>query len=367
MLLYWSISLLSFSLQLAAAVTPTTCESTPLNRLSTYQFCALDELLSTSPDSEILHEGIAVIAEEQPEAKDEDQKTTIDTIPIPLDPVVDSNDPLILSPTPTTISIDPILYNDLPSPVESVAHVETHDESEPEPETPELLSFNEWKVKFVTEPDSSHSSSNGKTGGTERKKERGVHNGSREEQDGITGATEGVEGGSAHVERGNEGAVDRGGGESEEERENGQEEREGAKTNEISPIQPLPDVGSGGALDPLLKLKDRSNFALFDCSAQVHRSSPQSKGASSILVEKKDRYMLTPCQAEKFVEVELCDEIRIDTIVLANFEFFSSMFKHFSIKVSMHYPGRVDEWHDLGTFRARNIRGVQVRPVSFSI
>lgn len=130
-----------------------------------------------------------------------------------------------------------------------------------------------------------------------------------------------------------------------------------------TPIQPLPNVGTGDASDPLLLLKDRSNYALFECAAMVHRSSRQSKGASSILVEKKDRYMLTPCAAEpKFVELELCDEIRIDTIVLANFEFFSSMFKHFSIKVSVNYPGRADEWHDLGAFRARNIRGVQVRP-----
>lgn len=129
-----------------------------------------------------------------------------------------------------------------------------------------------------------------------------------------------------------------------------------------SPIQPLPNVGTGDASDPLLLLQDRSNYALFECAAMVHRSSRQSKGASSILVEKKDRYMLTPCAADpKFVELELCDEIRIDTIVLGNFEFFSSMFKHFLIKVSVNYPGRADEWHDLGAFRARNIRGVQVR------
>ncbi|BGP34841.1 hypothetical protein JCM10296v2_006665 [Rhodotorula toruloides] len=128
-----------------------------------------------------------------------------------------------------------------------------------------------------------------------------------------------------------------------------------------NPIQPLPDVGTGEPNDPLLLLKDRSNYAAFECAAMVHRSSRQSKGASAILVEKKDRYMLTPCSANpKFVDVELCDEIQIDTLVLANFEFFSSTFKHFKASCSVDYPGKPADWHDLGTFRARNVRGIQV-------
>lgn len=131
------------------------------------------------------------------------------------------------------------------------------------------------------------------------------------------------------------------------------------------PLQPLPNVGSGGDDDPLVLLKDRSNYAAFECAAMVHRSSRQSKGASSILVEKKDRYMLTPCSANpKFVDVELCDEIQIDTIVLANFEFFSSTFKHFKASCSVDYPGKPADWHDLGTYRANNARGVQVSRVS---
>ncbi|SCV74454.1 BQ2448_8093 [Microbotryum intermedium] len=129
----------------------------------------------------------------------------------------------------------------------------------------------------------------------------------------------------------------------------------------VSLIQPLPNVGTGEPSDPLLLLKDRSNYAAFECAAMVHRSSRQSKGASSILVEKKDRYMLTPCSADpKFVEVELCDEIQIDAIVLANFELFSSMFKYFEMTCSVDYPGRPETWHNLGTFRARNARGIQV-------
>lgn len=137
---------------------------------------------------------------------------------------------------------------------------------------------------------------------------------------------------------------------------------ESATSDLASPLLPVPNVGTGDESDPLVHLKDRSNYAAFECAAMVHRSSRQSKGASSILVEKKDRYMLTPCAAQpKFVDVELCDEIQIDTIVLANFEFFSSTFKHFKASCSVDYPGKPADWHDLGTYRANNARGVQVR------
>lgn len=47
-----------------------------------------------------------------------------------------------------------------------------------------------------------------------------------------------------------------------------------------------------------------------------------------------------------------------DTIQLANFEFFSGVFKDISISASQTYDA--DHWHFLGTFRAKNIRTVQV-------
>lgn len=130
---------------------------------------------------------------------------------------------------------------------------------------------------------------------------------------------------------------------------------------------------SGGALpalgDPikqLSNLKHRWNFASFDCAAVVHRSNPSAKFASAILSEKKDRYMLSPCPSQdegdegQFVIVELCDEISIDTIVLGNYEFFSRMFKRFRVRVARNLQGKEDEWYDVGTFRARNVRGLQV-------
>ena len=79
--------------------------------------------------------------------------------------------------------------------------------------------------------------------------------------------------------------------------------------------------------------------------------------------------MLSPCvtktddgkEESHFVIVELCEDIRIDTVQLANFEFFSGAFKDFTVSVAKTYTPDVPEWTTMGTYRARNIRGVQVR------
>ncbi|KAJ9643005.1 hypothetical protein H2199_004527 [Coniosporium tulheliwenetii] len=106
--------------------------------------------------------------------------------------------------------------------------------------------------------------------------------------------------------------------------------------------------------------KERFNYASFDCAATVLKTNPQCKSSSSVLVENKDSYMLNECAApNKFIIVELCDDILVDTVVLANFEFFSSMFRTFRISVSDRYPVKTDRWKELGVFEARNSRDIQ--------
>jgi hypothetical protein len=106
--------------------------------------------------------------------------------------------------------------------------------------------------------------------------------------------------------------------------------------------------------------KERFNYASFDCAATVLKTNKQAKSATSILVENKDSYMLNECSANnKFLIVELCDDILVDTVVLANYEFFSSMFRHFTISVSDRYPVKMERWRTLGTFEARNSRDIQ--------
>ncbi|KAI9784982.1 MAG: hypothetical protein M1839_001178 [Geoglossum umbratile] len=114
---------------------------------------------------------------------------------------------------------------------------------------------------------------------------------------------------------------------------------------------------------------ERFNYASFDCAATVLKTNPECKASSSILVENKDSYMLNECAAKtKFFIVELCNDILVDTVVLANFEFFSSMFRSFRVSVSDRYPTTTpDRWKELGVFEARNSRGVQAFLVQNSL
>lgn len=131
------------------------------------------------------------------------------------------------------------------------------------------------------------------------------------------------------------------------------------------------DFGPGDPTLPhfRISLTDRFNYASMECSARIHKAHKSAKSASSILSSKKDRYMLSPCttktadgkEEKHFVIVELCEDIRIDTVQLANFEFFSGAFKDFTVSVAKTYTPDVPEWTTVGTYRARNIRGVQVR------
>lgn len=111
-------------------------------------------------------------------------------------------------------------------------------------------------------------------------------------------------------------------------------------------------------------LVDRFNYASLDCSARVHKAHKGAKHPSNILSSKKDRYMLSPCKTEggkQFVVVELCEDIRIDTVQLANFEFFSGVFKDFTVSVAKTSSTDEEDWTVAGTYRAKNVRGVQVR------
>lgn len=101
----------------------------------------------------------------------------------------------------------------------------------------------------------------------------------------------------------------------------------------------------------------RYNYASPDCSARIHSSSRQTQHASSLLHKSKDRYMLTPCKAdEHWVIIELCDEIRIESFDLANWEFFSGVVRDIRVSVG----GEDGEaWKEVGAFVANNVRGVQ--------
>ncbi|KAL7417379.1 SUN domain-containing protein, partial [Mrakia frigida] len=89
------------------------------------------------------------------------------------------------------------------------------------------------------------------------------------------------------------------------------------------------------------------------------------RSPSSLLHKSRDRYMLTPCSSTShFVVIELCDEIRIDTLEVGNFEFFSSRIKEVRVRAGESEgegdgDGEEGEWKDVGTFKLGNVRGLQ--------
>jgi hypothetical protein len=66
--------------------------------------------------------------------------------------------------------------------------------------------------------------------------------------------------------------------------------------------------------------------------------------------------MLTPCKAgEHWVTIELCDEVRVEAVEIAVWEFFSGIVRE--VRVS---AGEEGEQVEVGTFVGKNVRGVQV-------
>ena len=125
-------------------------------------------------------------------------------------------------------------------------------------------------------------------------------------------------------------------------------------------------TGTSRERDAGTTCKERFNYASFDCAATVLKTNPQCQGSSSVLVENKDSYMLNECRApDKLLILELCDDILVDTVVLANYEFFSSIFHTFRVSVSDRYPAKQPgQWKELGVYEARNTREVQAFPVT---
>lgn len=129
------------------------------------------------------------------------------------------------------------------------------------------------------------------------------------------------------------------------------------------PAPPLDDDGVARYRRPKdagKTCKERFSYSSFDGGATILKTSPGAQNPKSILVENKDAYMLFTCSQEnKFVIVELSEDVLVDTVVLANFEFFSSTIRQFRVSVSDKYPVKLEKWKDIGTYQARNSRDIQ--------
>ncbi|TYI16700.1 hypothetical protein ES332_A08G272200v1 [Gossypium tomentosum] len=97
------------------------------------------------------------------------------------------------------------------------------------------------------------------------------------------------------------------------------------------------------------------NYASASKGAKVLAYNKEAKGASNILGRDEDKYLRNPCSAEeKFVVIELSEETLVDTIVIANFEHYSSNLKAFELLGNLVFP--TDAWINLGNFTATNVK-----------
>lgn len=106
--------------------------------------------------------------------------------------------------------------------------------------------------------------------------------------------------------------------------------------------------------------KDKFNYASVDCAATVVLTNKDARGALAILNEHKDSYLLNRCSSSsQFVVIELCQDILVSSVVLGNYELFSSMFRKVKFAVSDRFPV-TNGWKELGEFEAKNVRDVQI-------
>jgi hypothetical protein len=115
---------------------------------------------------------------------------------------------------------------------------------------------------------------------------------------------------------------------------------------------------------PLAREKS-NNYASMDCGAKMVGWSKDSQNPGAVLIENKDIYMLSPCSADIWFVIELCDLVAVHTLEVASFELFSSILKDFTVFSSERYP--TVDWRPIGEFRASDVRTVQGFPLTETV
>ncbi|PAA88845.1 hypothetical protein BOX15_Mlig014108g2, partial [Macrostomum lignano] len=100
-----------------------------------------------------------------------------------------------------------------------------------------------------------------------------------------------------------------------------------------------PATGTADA-KPLPQLK--KNVASTECGAKALDWNKEAKDVDAILTDNRDLYMKNLCSAEKWLDLQLCEPVRLRRLELANFELFSSAFKNVSLLAGDVHPPR--EW-----------------------
>ncbi|KAH7393537.1 UNC-like C-terminal-domain-containing protein [Cadophora sp. MPI-SDFR-AT-0126] len=210
-----------------------------------------------------------------------------------------------------------------------------------------FLSFEEWKKQTLEKAGQANANIGGKKSGDGKKRD------SESFQNNLDSL-------------GEEGEIDldfaafRSGGKEEKGKGNGGEEERETEGQDVQEVEGGERKDQYRSKDAGKTCKERANYASFDAGATILKTHHGAKNNKAVLIENKDSYMLSECTIEnKFVIIELSEDIWIDTVVLANYEFFSSMVRTFRVSVSDRYPVKMDKWKDIGTYEARNSREIQ--------
>ena len=120
-------------------------------------------------------------------------------------------------------------------------------------------------------------------------------------------------------------------------------------------VQPDPASGSSSA---------RFNYASARFGAKVLASNKEGHNAKAALSDDADAYYITPCTApDKWLAVELSEEVLMDSVQLTNVEFYSAPLREWDLYVSRTYPKGDGTWTPLARLVALPERGTQ----SFSL
>ncbi|ORC91055.1 uncharacterized protein TM35_000074790 [Trypanosoma theileri] len=106
-----------------------------------------------------------------------------------------------------------------------------------------------------------------------------------------------------------------------------------------------------------------TNYASAYLGATLTDFSHACKGASSVLNDDSEKYMICSCKARrKLFTVQLIREIEVRIVTLVYLEHFSASVKNFTLLGSRKYP--TNEWRVLGRFETGPWRGAQQFEVS---
>ena len=118
------------------------------------------------------------------------------------------------------------------------------------------------------------------------------------------------------------------------------------------------DEGDDETVEETSSKKPRAfNFASHDAGAIVLDKAASAKGFNNLLDDDKDKYGISPCSDKKWVVIGLSEDIVVTSVVIANYEKYSSMLNEFQVLAATSFP--TEEWMNLGSYNAAPFLGEQ--------